>query len=112
MPSLFGFDAFPMEADKLFGGGPRHDVASPVFMMEVCFCMPGQLCVIKRVLEACLCAPFLGSQCALPAHTVGEGALLRVSMVHPLRKQAAVQGNFAVPVKLCYLAQAREHGHR
>ena len=74
--------------------------------------MPGQVCIIKRVLEACLRAPFLGTQCALPMHTVGERALLRIGMVHPLQEQAAVQRNFAVPVKLCHLAQAREHEHR
>merc|ERR1740123_2172113 len=54
MPSLlglFGMEAMPMEADELFGGGPRHDLASPVIMMEVCLCMLGQLCTIKLPLE-------------------------------------------------------------
>merc|ERR1740123_1835720 len=81
MPFLFGFfglEAMPMEADELFVGGPWHDLASPVFMMEVCFRMLGQLCAIKLPIEACLCAPILGGQCALPTHAVGKGALLRI----------------------------------
>merc|ERR1719330_399507 len=49
-----------------------------------------------RVVEACLRAPFPGGQWAMPTLVVGEGALLRIGVVHPLHEQAAMQGNFAV----------------